>query len=164
MPYRWSDNPPDAPLELRLWPHNSLPPQGFAAMVLGFFLFATIPLYWLIGTMLFWGMLPFVVGAVAALYYALHRNGRDRNILEVLTLSPQEMHLTRTDPGGARREWMSNTYWVRVSLHPKGGPVPNYVTMKGDGREVEIGAFLSEDERKALFTELDDRVRRLTRD
>ena len=34
------------------------------------------------------------------------------------------------------------------------GPLPNYVTLSGNGREVEIGAFLSEDERKSLFKEL----------
>jgi uncharacterized membrane protein len=28
------------------------------------------------------------------------------------------------------------------------------VTLSGNGREVEIGAFLSEDERKSLFKEL----------
>jgi uncharacterized membrane protein len=39
-------------------------------------------------------------------------------------------------------------------MHPKGGPVPNYVTLSGNGREVEIGAFLSEEERKALYDDL----------
>ena len=32
--------------------------------------------------------------------------------------------------------------------------MPNYVTLKGQGREVEIGAFLSEDERLSLRDEL----------
>ena len=32
--------------------------------------------------------------------------------------------------------------------------MPNYVTLTGCGREVEIGAFLSEDERMALFQDL----------
>jgi len=32
--------------------------------------------------------------------------------------------------------------------------VPYYITLRGKGREVEIGKFLSEDERKALFDEL----------
>ena len=43
------------------------------------------------------------------------------------------------------------------SLHETGGPVPNYVTLSGNGREVEIGAFLSEDERVELFSELQAR-------
>lgn len=159
MPYTWKDSPAAGSAELRLWPHNSLPPAGFAAIVLGFFLFATIPLYWLIGTVVLWGMLPFTLAAVAALYWALQRNFRDRLILEVLTLTPDRMRLTRHNPRGEAQDWESNPYWVSVACHEDGGPVPYYVTLKGKGRAVEIGAFLSEDERKALFAELQDRLR-----
>jgi uncharacterized membrane protein len=44
-------------------------------------------------------------------------------------------------------------------MHERGGPVPNYVTLTGDGREVEIGAFLSEEERISLFDELTKKLR-----
>ncbi|MEP6066527.1 MAG: DUF2244 domain-containing protein, partial [Paracoccaceae bacterium] len=60
-------------------------------------------------------------------------------------------------------EWQSNRYWTRVRKYEVGGPVPNYVTLKGDGREVEIGAFLAEEERLALFNELQDVLSRPTR-
>ncbi|MBV7393804.1 DUF2244 domain-containing protein [Mameliella sediminis] len=160
MPYHWTTPPRETTQELQLWPHNSLPPKGFAAMILGFFLFASVPLYGVIGTAVLWGLLPFMLAATAALYFALRRNQRDRQILEVLTLSPEVTHLTRTNPKGDRQDWESNTYWVKVACHEKGGPVPFYVTLKGDGREVEIGAFLSEEERRALYSDLTDAVRR----
>ena len=158
MPHTWIETS-DARAELRLWPHNSLPPQGFAAMILGFFLFASIPLYAMLGTVLLWGLLPFMLAATAGLYYALRRNERDRQILEVLTVTPEETRLTRHNPKGDVQDWESNTYWVKVALHEEGGPVPYYVTLSGNGREVEIGAFLSEDERKALFVELQSHLR-----
>jgi len=44
-------------------------------------------------------------------------------------------------------------------MHEGGGPVAHYITLKGGGREVEIGAFLSEDERKTLHGELADALR-----
>ena len=44
--------------------------------------------------------------------------------------------------------------WVTPHLHVTGGPVPNYLTLRGGPREVEIGAFLSEPERLALRDEL----------
>ena len=50
--------------------------------------------------------------------------------------------------------WACNPYWVRVSSHDNAGPVKHYVTLSGNGREVEIGAFLSEEERKRLYPEL----------
>jgi uncharacterized membrane protein len=39
-------------------------------------------------------------------------------------------------------------------LHKKGGPVPEYITLAGGPREVELGAFLSEEERVTLAPEL----------
>jgi uncharacterized membrane protein len=162
MPYHWTTPPQDASQQLKLWPHNSMPPEGFAAMILGFFLFASIPLYGMLGTAVLWGLLPFVVAATASLYYALRRNQRDRQIIEVLTLTPETTRLTRTNPKGDRQDWESNTYWVRVACHESGGPVPYYVTLKGNGREVEIGSFLSEEERRALYSDLSDAVSRAT--
>ena len=47
---------------------------------------------------------------------------------------------------------------MQVRLHQTGGPVPNYLTLKGDGREVELGAFLSEEERLALRDDLHQRL------
>ncbi|MDP5216754.1 DUF2244 domain-containing protein [Ruegeria sp. 2205SS24-7] len=158
MPYRWTISS-DTNAELRLWPHNSLPPKGFAATVLGIFALATIPLIMLLGSILLWGILPFVLLAVAGIWWALQINYRSRRILEVLTLSDANAHLVRHDPGGAMQEWQCIRYWAQPELHPDDGPVPNYVTLKGGGREVEIGAFLSEDERKALYDDLLTRLR-----
>jgi uncharacterized membrane protein len=47
---------------------------------------------------------------------------------------------------------------VQVQLYPTGGPVPQYLTLKGGGREVELGAFLSEDERRTLKDDLHRRL------
>ena len=48
-------------------------------------------------------------------------------------------------------------------MHAHGGPVPHYVTLKGAGREVEIGAFLTEEERRALEPALREALERLRR-
>ena len=40
-------------------------------------------------------------------------------------------------------------------MHPSGGPVIDYLTLKGGPREVEIGTFLHETERPALRDDLD---------
>ena len=60
----------------------------------------------------------------------------------------------RHNPHGPAQLWEANAHWVRLNVHASGGPVPHYVTLNGNGREVEIGAFLSEDERVALGREL----------
>ena len=113
-----------------------------------------IPLFALLGTVLLWGLLPFALMAVAGMYFALQKNHRARQIEEVLTLENDTAHLIHTNPKGEVKEWECNRYWAQVLKYEKDGPVPHYVTLRGHGREVEIGAFLSEDERIALFDDL----------
>jgi len=155
MPYVWTDS---TRRRMELRPHRSLPRRGFAAVIGLFFLLATIPFYGLLGTVYLWTLLPFAMAALAALWFALEGSYRTGRVTEVLEIGPETTLLTRTDPDGATRDWRCNTYWVRAELHPIGGPVPFYVTLSGNGRRVEIGAFLSEDERKALHSDLKRRL------
>ena len=92
--------------------------------------------------------------AVAAIWWALQRSYRDGDITEHLTIWPDRMTLTRQGPHGKRAEWQANPYWVTPVLHATGGPVPNYITLRGGDREVELGAFLTEDERITLHGEV----------
>lgn len=155
MPYDWTPTSPgSASGELHLWPHQSLPPRGLAIVVLSVFCLALIPLFTMLGSVLLWGILPFMLLAVTGTWFALSRNQRDRRIFEVLTLTESDARLVRRNPGGDLQKWDCNRYWAQPEMHAHGGPVPYYVTLKGGGREVEIGAFLSEDERKALYDDL----------
>ena len=151
MPYRWTTDPNAPTQELQLWPHNSLPQRGMAAFVLSTFTLILLPTLLLLGSVVLWALLPFLMLAVWGLYYALRRNRRARQIIEVLTLSGEQAHLVRTNPRGDTQEWDCNLYWAQVLKYEREGPVPQYVTLKGMGREVEIGAFLSEEERIALY-------------
>ena len=160
MPYQWTTKPDASPQEMRLWPHQSLPPKGMAAFVLTTFTMILIPVVTLLGSPVLWGLLPFVLLAVWGMYYALQRNHHALKIVEVLTLDEKEAQLVRTEPSGKVREWDCNRYWTTITKYEKDGPVPHYVTLKGEGREVEIGAFLSEDERIALYEELQRAWRR----
>lgn len=158
MPYTWSETPSRSEQELTLWPHQSLPPRGFAAFILATFTLITIPLFPLLGTILLWGLLPFLMLAVGGVWFALKRNQRDASILEVLRVTPDEVSLTRHNPRGPNQTWQCNSYWASPHIHNSGGPVPHYVTLRGGGREVEIGAFLSEDERLRLYDDLTQRL------
>lgn len=154
MPYRWT-SAPDAKIQtMTLWPHQSLPARGMAAFVLATFTMIMIPTLTLLGSPILWGLLPFVLMAVWGIYFALQHNHKSRLITEVLTLAPEDTTLVRTNPKGDTQEWECNRYWTQVSKYDNDGPVPHYVTLRGKGREVEIGAFLSEEERIALYDDL----------
>lgn len=158
MPYEWippSPADPEAPLrELHLWPHRSLPKRGFAGFVGGTFLLLLLPLYPALGSPVLWGLLPFLMGTLGLLFWALQKSYRDGEILEELRIWDDRVRLERHDRYAPTRDWEANPHWVEVTLHATGGPVANYITLRGAGREVEIGAFLSDDERVDLYHDL----------
>ena len=153
MPYEWTDDK-----TLHLWPYRSLPRKGMVWFIGGTAALIALPLVTLLGTPVLWGLLPFLVAAIGAVFWALQRSYRDGEILEVLELSETLVTLTRHGPHGRHAAWQANPHWVRVQLHPTGGPVPQYLTLHGNGRLVEIGAFLTEDERGSLDRDLRARL------
>ncbi len=147
-------SPTEGKITLRLWPHRSLPRRGMAAFIAITAVLVALPLLALLGSALLWGVLPFFVLAIAGVWWGLERSYRDGDILEELTLTETEITLTRSGPRRARQHWQANPHWVRAVLHQRGGPVPDYLTLQGGPREVELGAFLTPEERRALFGEV----------
>tara|TARA_B100001093_G_scaffold341087_1_gene325838 strand:+ start:167 stop:670 length:504 start_codon:yes stop_codon:yes gene_type:complete len=156
MPYHWTTNSQNGRniRILELWPHNSLPKQGFASFIMTTFILILLPLLSLSGTLVFWGLLPFLMLAIWAVWTAIQHSYNRNKIYECLSFGKQTLDLERTNPKGNTQNWSCEGYWSRASIYTIEGPVPFYVTLSGNGREVEIGAFLSEDERKSLYEEL----------
>ena len=150
MPYRWTDDT----RELTLWPHRSMTNTGFVTFIGATSAFLAVPLLATLGSPVLWAILPFMAVAVGGVWLALNRSDRDARMTEVLTLSPQKVALVRREAKGEIRTWDANPYWVSVHLHPGEKPVEKYLTLRGNGREVELGAFLSPDERQTLYGEL----------
>ncbi|MCL4189342.1 MAG: DUF2244 domain-containing protein [Rhodobacteraceae bacterium] len=157
MPYRWTEEPAPGtalPWRLRLWPHRSLSRAGFAAFVGTTAVFLALPLLALIGSPVVWGLLPFLGLVLWLLWWALERSYADAGLSEELVLWSDRIEIIRRDPRGREQRWTANPYFVRVVLRHEGGPVENYLTLAGGGREVELGAFLTPDERVALHETL----------
>jgi uncharacterized membrane protein len=137
-------------LRLILTPHKSLTPEGFVWFIGATAALIVIPLLSILGNPVFWFLLPFILGALWAIWAALKRSWRDREIYEQVLVWDDLIRLERHDPRRPSRNWEANPYWVRVALHPRGGPVPQYLTLQGGDREVELGAFLTPPERVGL--------------
>ena len=148
---------------IELWPYNSLKPQGFAFFFGVTFALIALPLFNVLGTKVFWGLFPFLFLTLMGIWFALRKSLRDRQILEQLTLYKDELVLIRQDPNGEQKEWVCSRYWFKLRMYDKEGPVVNYITLSGNGREVELGSFLGEDERKDLFHELNRLLKKLNR-
>ena len=166
MPHEWikaaaEHGPVEA--ELQLWPYRSLPKRGFVGFIGGTAALIALPLLMVIGTPVLWALLPFLAAAVAAVWWALARSYRDGEVLERLQIDPRRIRLTRQQRGRAERVWEADPYWVELRLHEGQRPVPGYLTLRGAGREVELGAFLPEEERRALAEELQRLLARIGR-
>jgi len=169
MPVKWHDPSDQAPahpgafsfaagdapgLQVTLWPHRSLPPRGFALVITITFAMFLLPLSLTLGTPAHWGLLPFLMGTLALVWYALRRSTADGALNEVLSLWDDRIELIRHNPRKPDQSWHANPHWVQLQLHPETGPVENYVTLRGNERTVEIGAFLSPEERLDLYQSL----------
>jgi uncharacterized membrane protein len=148
MSFQWLAQSDPATAALHLRPHRSLSSVGFVWFIGLTAALLALPLIPQLGTPVLWALLPFLSLAVAGIWLALRLSYRTAT--EDLTLSPTAITLTRHDPGKTDQTWAANPYWVRVMLHPTGGPVPDYLTLSGSGRVVELGAFLTPMERRDL--------------
>lgn len=148
--------------ELHLWPNRSLPRGGFAVVIALTGLLLLVPLLALLGSPELWGVLPFALLTLGGLWYAFRSNYAAGKLIEQLRLWPDRIEIRRFEPGRAARDWSARPHWVKLALHEEGGPVEQYLTLSGSGREVELGAFLSPEERVTLKRELEGALARLT--
>lgn len=168
MPYQVIIDRQEAPAssgaflyQVELWPHQSLTGTGFVWIIAGTFVMAMLPLFALLGTIVLWGILPFAMISVGALWWSLNRSWRDRDILEVFTVSADRATLQRKQPDGTILDWQANPYWVRVTRHDRVNRIVDYLTLDGGPRKVEIGAFLTPAERRELLGRLEGALHRV---
>lgn len=161
MPYEWKSTAPDddsgaVSYRLTLWPYRSLPQRGFVWFIGVTATLMALPLAAMLGTTIWWGLLPFIALTMLGIWIALQRSYRSGETREELLLSREKLEVRRRDPGRPDRIWQTNPYWVRVTL--RSGPVEEYLTLTDGQREIELGAFLTPEERQSLRDELSRRL------
>ena len=92
--------------------------------------------------------------ALIAIWVALKASWQRGTVREELEIWIDKVHLRRIGPDGSCQVWQANPYWVDVEMQQTGGPVPNYLTLRGRGRTVEIGSLLSEQAHPELAQDL----------
>ncbi|SDZ72961.1 DUF2244 domain-containing protein [Rubrimonas cliftonensis] len=154
----------DPPLwAVTLWPHQSMTRGGFRFFMAALAAGLAIPLLAVLGApggsaaALF--LSPFVVGALGLVWAMVRLNVRRRRLTEAVRLWPDAMAVERREPGGRVLRWAANPYWVRVELEDT-PTVERYLTVSGGPRLIELGAFLTPEERVALAVELRAALRR----
>lgn len=128
-----------------LTPNRSLPRAGFYAVMAAVMAISTGLGIWFIlnGA---WPVFGFFGLDVALLYLAFRLNYRAGRLTEIVRLTASELLVRRITARGQKREWRFNPAWVRVEIDAEaeqGSPL----ILASHGERVEIGAFLSPEER-----------------
>lgn len=154
-------NRDDAPrFEITIYPYNSLAPRGFVWLFGIIGVAFLIPLGAFLGSVLLWGLLLPIVTTIAALWYFIKRNYRDRSVHEVIRLWPNLIAVERCNPRAAHQYWHANPFWVTIQMRDT-RTHKNYLTIKSKDREIELGSFLAPQERADLKTRLERELNRL---
>ena len=157
MPYHWTDTARSK--TLRLWPYQSMTAPGFVWFMGSTATLLSLPLFAVLGSAVAWVLLLFFLAAIWGVWHAIMANQADRRMYEKLNISGNRIHLEHVPPRGPALTWEASPEWVTVHLNDK-GPVEKYLTLRGGGREVELGAFLTPDERQGLYDDLKTRIRK----
>jgi uncharacterized membrane protein len=141
-----------------LAPHCSLPPRGFAVLML---LMAGVSagvgvVFVLHGA---WPVTPFFGLDLLLVYGAFRMSYRQARRREALKLTDESLTVERIDPYGARRHWRFQPFWLRVVLEERDEDT-NRLVLASHGRSLVVGSFLGPAERRAVARGLSDALRR----
>ena len=150
----------DPILSLTIWPHRSCDRKTFRLIlaVIGFILVA--PTFLFLNLSFALSILPFSLLSILILSLVGNKNFNDALLIEKLKIYPKKIILERKEPNNSIKKWHSNPYWTRVNLY-NNGPVESYLTLKGNGKEVELGSFLTPEERINLKKIIDETLSKL---
>lgn len=139
-----------------LHPNASLSPRGFFLLMafVGLVSFCAGISFVMMGA---WPVFGFFGIDVALVYFAFKLNYRDARRYETIRLTDSMLTVERFTPSGRRERWRFQPYWLKVEIDDNPQP-GSTVTLRSHGRMVEIGSFLSPEEKldfaNALRTEL----------
>ena len=102
----------------------------------------------------FWPVLPFAGAELAFLWWCLSHTSERARDTEVIDINDQTVHVARGRRAPEQR-WSFQRAWARIRVEP--APVrlhPSRLLLGSHGRHVQLGRFLSEDERLSLAGDL----------
>lgn len=135
-----------------LHPHASLSPRGFFLMMaaIGTVSFCAGVAFVLIGA---WPVFGFFGLDVLLVYGAFKLNYRDARRYETVRLTDSTLTVERVAPSGRRERWHFQPYWLQVEIDDDTA-ARSMLTLRSHGRIVEIGSFLTLDEKIDLANAL----------
>ena len=146
---------PGETVSVMVFPHRSLSRSGLIGFLLAQSLAAGI--FALLAASQGNVLAPvFALLELGVVAYCLRRVWRTSGEGQIITLTPSRLEVTPTHAGSAQ----FHPYWVRVRLEPgRWRGWPSRLLLGSHGREVEVGQFLNEAERRLLAQRLTQLLR-----
>jgi uncharacterized membrane protein len=143
---------PAAARHIDLAPHCSLTPRG-ALLFFGLVAFATFGVACVFTVLGFWPVLPFAGAEMLLLGWALKGSMDRRFDRESIDISENEIVVEYAR--GTPQRVVFPRHWARVKIRrPKSALHRSQLVIESRGRAVELGKFLTEEERRQLAAEL----------
>ena len=137
-------------IKIRLAPNRSLDSHGtnvvFAVIACGFLL----PIIPFIGSPIGTTLTIFSGLTFYLFLTLLQRNFQQGSTFEEILISKDKIIVVHQEKNKEQMTWECNPYWTKVHLDINNPKLKNYLTLAGKGRRIELGAFLSPDERLEL--------------
>jgi uncharacterized membrane protein len=141
-----------------LSPHRSLPPRGFAVLMLSLAAvsFCVSLAFVLHGA---WPVSPFFGIDVLLVYWAFRINYRHARMREELRLTEDSFTFDRVSIYGEHKRWQFQPSWLRVIFEERDEDT-NRLVLTSHGRSVVVGSFLGPAERRGVAHGLKDALAR----
>ncbi len=139
-----------------LWPNRSFRVNNVKFLLGITFLGLLVPVVPFIGSAMGTVLLVFSMITLTLFGSLFIKSYSPETIKEVVQIGPREISITQFRANGKKNFWKANNYWVKVKLYPNGQIVENYLTLIGNNREVELGAYLSPNERVQVHQKIED--------
>ena len=146
----WKDPEEPILLRMRLFPNRSLDRHGtkvvFGIIACGFLL----PIIPFIGSPI-GTTLTIFSGLTFYLFLTfLQKSFQQGATFEEILISKSKIIVLHKEKNKEFKTWEGNPYWTRVNVDMDNPKLKNYLTLAGKGRHIELGAFLSPNERIEL--------------
>lgn len=106
-----------------------------------------------------WPVLPFAGLELALLGWALWASMRRRHWTQTITVTDRDVEIVLRGRRGEDR-FVFSRHWASVKLRRPRGWHPSRLIVESHGRSCEVGGFLTEHERRALYARLGDLIGR----
>ena len=146
----WKESDEPSFLRMRLFPNRSLDTYGtkvVSGIIACGFLLPIIPF---IGSPIGTTLTIFSGLSFYLFLTLLQKNFQEGHTFEEILISKNKIIVIHKERNKEQKIWEGNPYWTRVEVDIRNAKLKNYLTLAGKGRHIELGAFLSPDERIEL--------------